>query len=460
MFSDNQADSGGVSSGGTWTVIDCLFSNNQAVIEGGLALNGTWTVSGSTFSNNSSALGGVAKGGTWTASKCTFTENSSTTAGGVSSIGTWIATKCFFTKNSATTDGGVANLGNWTATNSVFVENTATDRGGVSNNGTWVVANGLFVGNTAGDRGGVSRGSTWTVTSSTFFNNTATVTGGVARGGTWMATNNIFQGSGNNLLPLLFTNSALYEETPTPDKIRAYNLIDEEWTDGDIGEGFILNGDPLFVDPTDPNGPDDIWGTLDDGLHLDTGSAAIGFGLISFLFSDAQDIDEDEDLLEALPLDAAERTRILDGTLDLGAFEYVEPPFSLVSHVSPAATGTVTDSGNGGYEENETAILLAVPSEGFVFDHWEGDASGSDNPVELLIDSNKDVTAVFLELFDLTSGVSPEGSGTIADSGNGSYKDNETATVTATAAAGFVFDHWEGDATGSTNPVEILMDAD
>lgn len=468
IFEGNSAPLGGVASRGTWNISDCVFTANTASEEGGVARAGFWTVNDSTFNGNSAPLGGVASRSNWTVANSSFSGNSATNSGGVALSGTWITTNSLFTGNTADNDGGVAHLGTWTAISSTFVENTATGlggvedaptgRGGVANNSSWTVANGIFVGNSAENRGGVARGGTWTVTSSTFLNNTGTVAGGIARGGVWMATNSIFQGSGNNLLPLQFTNSAIYEETPTPGKARARNIIDVEWTVGDIGEGFILSGDPLFVNVDDPDGPDDTWGTLDDGLRLDTGSAAIGFGADSFLFADEQDIDGDEDLAEALPLDAAGVARILNGSLDLGAFEYVDPPFSLVTVVSPGSGGSVSDSGNGGYEENELAIIEATPSEGFAFERWEGDASGADNPLELLIDSNKTVTAIFIAKYPLSTTVSPETSGTVTESGDGLYKDGSVATVEAVPATGYVFHQWEGDLTGTDNPDEITID--
>jgi uncharacterized repeat protein (TIGR02543 family) len=193
-------------------------------------------------------------------------------------------------------------------------------------------------------------------------------------------------------------------------------------------------------------------------LRLDTGSAAIAFGDPAFLPADIQDIDEDADVAELLPLDAAGVTRIQNGTLDLGAYEYVEPPYTLITNVSPGASGSVTDSGNGGYEENELAIIEATPAEGFVFDSWEGDASGSANPLELLIDANKVVTAIFLAQYPLTVTVNPENSGAVEESGDGNYTSGSSATVEAIPAAGYVFHEWTGDLSGTTNPTNVLMD--
>ena len=42
-----------------------------------------------------------------------------------------------------------------------------------------------------------------------------------------------------------------------------------------------------------------------------------------------------------------------------------------------------------------TATIEAIPSEGWIFNHWEGDVSGSTNPLEITLDSDKEVMAVF-----------------------------------------------------------------
>jgi uncharacterized repeat protein (TIGR02543 family) len=44
--------------------------------------------------------------------------------------------------------------------------------------------------------------------------------------------------------------------------------------------------------------------------------------------------------------------------------------------------------------------------------------------------------------------------------GAGNYPNNATATLTATANSGYIFTGWTGDASGTTNPLDILMDTD
>ena len=69
-----------------------------------------------------------------------------------------------------------------------------------------------------------------------------------------------------------------------------------------------------------------------------------------------------------------------------------EPTYVL--SLDPLPThGTV--EGVGVYLENVTATLTAIPSEGFLFSNWMGDASGSDNPLSVVMNANKVIGVVF-----------------------------------------------------------------
>jgi formylglycine-generating enzyme required for sulfatase activity len=59
---------------------------------------------------------------------------------------------------------------------------------------------------------------------------------------------------------------------------------------------------------------------------------------------------------------------------------------------------------------------------------------------------------------DWTLAVTRTVNGTI--SGTGSYLSGTHANLTASPSSGYLFDSWSGDASGSTNPTTILMDAD
>jgi len=149
---------------------------------------------------------------------------------------------------------------------------------------------------------------------------------------------------------------------------------------------------------------------------------------------------------------------IMDG--DKSVTAVFVPLFTLTTDVTPESSGTILESGDGSYIDSSLATLEAVPLAGYIFSHWEGAYVGADNLVEVTMDSNKEVTAVFLRVYNLALSVSPEGSGTIDDSGDGIYVEDSTATVEAIPGLGYLFDHWEGNASGEEVTKELLMNAD
>lgn len=68
--------------------------------------------------------------------------------------------------------------------------------------------------------------------------------------------------------------------------------------------------------------------------------------------------------------------------------------FSLTVEISPVEGGTVTPS-SGIFDDGEEITLSAVPSEGYAFEQWSGDASGTENPMILTITSDLEITAEF-----------------------------------------------------------------
>jgi hypothetical protein len=51
-----------------------------------------------------------------------------------------------------------------------------------------------------------------------------------------------------------------------------------------------------------------------------------------------------------------------------------------------------------GYEPDTEITIKAVPEAGYRFSHWSGAASGSENPTTIIMDSQKQVSAVFVEI--------------------------------------------------------------
>ena len=64
-----------------------------------------------------------------------------------------------------------------------------------------------------------------------------------------------------------------------------------------------------------------------------------------------------------------------------------------VALITTALHGTVT--GAGDYTSGSTATLTATAAPGYAFTSWSGDASGTVNPVNLVMANPKSVTAIF-----------------------------------------------------------------
>ena len=87
---------------------------------------------------------------------------------------------------------------------------------------------------------------------------------------------------------------------------------------GRLGGVGNFGDDPLFVDP---DGPDNRIGTEDDRFRLKPGSPCINTGDNSAIPTDTCDLDDDGDPNEPIPFDLESGPRILNGTVDLGAYE-------------------------------------------------------------------------------------------------------------------------------------------
>ncbi|MBZ9626638.1 ice-binding family protein [Psychroflexus sp. CAK1W] len=114
------------------------------------------------------------------------------------------------------------------------------------------------------------------------------------------------------------------------------------------------------------------------------------------------------------------------------------------------------------YSHNSEVILTANPDTGYEFSSWSGDATGTDNPLTLVMDSNKSVTANFtlIPVNTFTLSVNAE-NGTVNISPNQTtYNEGTDVILTPNADTGYEFASWSGDATGNNNPLTITMDAD
>jgi len=136
--------------------------------------------------------------------------------------------------------------------------------------------------------------------------------------------------------------------------------------------------------------------------------------------------------------------------------------FTLAINITPDEGGIVIPS--AGEFLKETSIKIeAQPAEGWIFDGWEGDLEGNENPVTITIDDDKNIIAMFDHedptVHFLT--VETDGEGTVdVDPDQETYEEGDEVTVTADPAPGWTFLQWQGDLSGTENPATIVMGND
>lgn len=134
--------------------------------------------------------------------------------------------------------------------------------------------------------------------------------------------------------------------------------------------------------------------------------------------------------------------------------------YTLSAGVEPEDGGTVTPR-KGEFEEGEEVEISANPSGEYSFMHWAGDIEGDDNPAKIIIDADKEITAVFrLREYPLHIDISGEGAVTeeVIEEKAKDYAHGTVVELTADPAEGWRFAGWQGDIEGEENPVTVVME--
>ena len=140
---------------------------------------------------------------------------------------------------------------------------------------------------------------------------------------------------------------------------------------------------------------------------------------------------------------------------------------TLVANFAVITYSLTTNANNGSvaanpaqspYNSGSSVQLTATPNAGYVFTGWSGDASGSANPLTVVMNGNKNITANFAAT-TFTLNVTAV-NGTVAKNPNAAtYNSGAVVQLTATANSGYTFTGWSVDATGNTNPLNVTMNA-
>jgi hypothetical protein len=124
-----------------------------------------------------------------------------------------------------------------------------------------------------------------------------------------------------------------------------------------------------------------------------------------------------------------------------------------------AVTAEPAPGSDGRYTKDSVTTLTAVPAAGYRFDGWGGDVTGEASSINVTMNVNKSITAAFVKIYTLNVTNNPVAGGSVSPAG-GVYDEGSGVSLTATAAAGYRFDRWSGDASGNVTSVDIAMNAD
>lgn len=265
-----------------------------------------------------------------------FLDNLGQIGGAISSFSSPVnAIRSKFINNTSEVGGGVllrqveTSSGDKISTflNSYFANNKATGQGGGAifiERSHANLHNSIFSGNAFAPQGRFTEGgavvaienSKLQVVNSSFYGNLSISASAIyGSASSLIILNSIIWGNSNEDLG----KGSIVLHQPLEVEIKN-SISDTTGLSNYIHTSTVISEDPSWIDP---DGKDNIVGTLDDDLRISKESLAINSGNNSFLPKDIFDLDNDQIVEESLPIDIAGNNRIFGlGIVDMGAYEY------------------------------------------------------------------------------------------------------------------------------------------
>jgi len=123
-----------------------------------------------------------------------------------------------------------------------------------------------------------------------------------------------------------------------------------------------------------------------------------------------------------------------------------------------ASEGGSVDTSGGSYDSNSSVTITATPSDEYEFTGWSGNASGSSNPLTIIMNGNINITANFSVIkYSLIVSASNGGSVNLTE---GDYSSQTSITLIATSNEGSYFVGWSGSVSSTENSINVIMDGD
>ena len=115
------------------------------------------------------------------------------------------------------------------------------------------------------------------------------------------------------------------------------------------------------------------------------------------------------------------------------------------------------------YPSGTQVRITAIPNTGYVFTGWSGDHTGSENPIQLMVDQALDLTATFAKQnYEMSLEIVGEGTITeevLAAKFATNYPFGMVVRITAIPEKDWQFVGWSGDLSGTENPAEITINS-
>ena len=148
-------------------------------------------------------------------------------------------------------------------------------------------------------------------------------------------------------------------------------------------------------------------------------------------------------------------------TVTMNSDKQIVAQFKRLQHTvqvtSNPADGGIVRPASGTYDAGSTVTFTVTPANGYRFLNWGGDASGSANPLNLPINTNKILTANFIKQYTLSISGDPN-AGTVSQSG-GIYDAGTTINLAATPVFPYDYNSWAGTDNNNVNPTIVTMNA-
>ena len=151
-------------------------------------------------------------------------------------------------------------------------------------------------------------------------------------------------------------------------------------------------------------------------------------------------------------LDAAYTFTATQARTLVAEFEAI-PVYTIAATVTPDGAGFV--DGQGDHREGAVVNLTATANTGYRFKRWSDGVTEATRTVTVSGDAT--YTAEFEAVYTITVEASPAEGGNV--SGGGTYAENSTATLTATANTGYTFKQWNDGSNEATRTVNVTENA-